>query len=199
MKIAAMTLMAAMVGVAADPKQPQQKLTVYLRDNAAVPLAVRAPALELANQMCATIGVRLEWRGGEPRRTSCPRCIGIELASHTPADLLPGALAYALPYEGAHIRVFYDRVEREVVPSLRTALLAHVLVHEISHILQGIDRHSDIGVMKAHWTKQDYLQMGVQALPFTPEDVVLIQLGLASRASGAPTLAAGDLLPATAQ
>ena len=41
-KIAAMTLMAAMVGVAAEPKQLQQKLTVYLRDNARVPPEVRA-------------------------------------------------------------------------------------------------------------------------------------------------------------
>jgi hypothetical protein len=41
MKIAAMTLMAAMVGMAAEPRQLQQKLTVYLRDNATVPLARR--------------------------------------------------------------------------------------------------------------------------------------------------------------
>jgi expansin (peptidoglycan-binding protein) len=69
-KIAAMTLMAAMVGVAAEPKQPQQKLTVYLRENARVPPEVRAPALDLANKMFATIGIRLDWRSGEPPRTS---------------------------------------------------------------------------------------------------------------------------------
>ena len=183
MKIAAMTLMAAMVGVAAEPKQPQQKLTVYLRDNAAVPLTVRAPALELANKMFGTIGIRLDWRSGEPPRTSSTRPIGIELVKDTPGELLPSALAYTKPYEGLHIRVFYGRIQSEVVPSLRTQLLAHVLVHEIAHILQGIDRHSDSGVMKALWTKQDYRQMGEEALPFAPEDVLLIHLGLAARAS----------------
>jgi hypothetical protein len=30
-----------------------------------------------------------------------------------------------------------------------TFVLAHVLVHEITHILQGIDRHSESGVMKS--------------------------------------------------
>ena len=53
MKIAAMTLMATMAGAAAEPSQPQQNLTVYFRDNTAVPIAVKAPALELANQMFA--------------------------------------------------------------------------------------------------------------------------------------------------
>jgi expansin (peptidoglycan-binding protein) len=56
MKIAAMTLMAAIVGVAAEPRSAKQKLTVYMRDNATVPPEVRAPALDLANKMFATIG-----------------------------------------------------------------------------------------------------------------------------------------------
>ncbi|HTD43653.1 MAG TPA: hypothetical protein VK687_05710 [Bryobacteraceae bacterium] len=196
-KIAAMTLMAAMVGVAAEPKQPQQKLTVYLRDNATVPPEVRAPALDLANKMFATIGIRLEWRGGEPPRTSATRSIGIELATNTPADLLPGALGSAMPYEGVHIRVFYDRIRSDAAP--RSALLAHVLVHEIAHIVQGTDQHSNSGVMKAVWTHQDHVQMRTGALPFTPGDIELIRLGLAARASGAPTLAARDLMPAIAQ
>ena len=181
MKIAAMTLMAAMVGMAAEPRQPQQKLTVYLRDNAAVPITVRASALELANKMFDTIGIRLDWRIGEPPRTSSTRSIGIELARGTPSDLLPGALAHARVYEGVHIRVFYDRVERDFAPGVRAAGLAHVLVHEITHLLQGIDRHSDSGVMKAGWNEQDRLQMRVGTLPFTPQDVLLIHLGVASR------------------
>jgi hypothetical protein len=196
-KIAAMTLMAAMVGVAAEPKQPQQKLTVYLRENVRVPPEVRAPALDLANKMFATIGIRLDWRGGEPPRTSATRPIGIELATDTPTNLLPGALGCAMPYEGVHIRVFYDRIRSDAAP--RSALLAHVLVHEIAHILQGTDQHSNSGVMKAVWTHQDHVQMRTEALPFTPGDVELIRLGLAARASGAPTLAARDLIPAIAQ
>jgi hypothetical protein len=197
MKIAAMTLMAAMVGVAAEPKQPQQKLPVYLRDNARVPPEVRAPALDLANKMFATIGIRLDWRSGEPPRTSSTRPIGIELATDTPANLLPGAVGCAMPYEGVHIRVFYDRLQNDIAP--RSVLLAHVLVHEIAHMLQRTDQHSDSGVMKAVWTHRDHVQMRTEFLPFTPQEVERIHLGLASRASGASTLAARDSIPTIAQ
>jgi hypothetical protein len=197
MKIAAMTLMAAMVGVGAEPKRPQQKLTVYLRESGHVPPEVRGPAVYLANEMFARIGIRLDWRSGEPPRTSSARPIGIELATDTPANLLPGALGSAMPYEGVHIRVFYDRLQSDVAP--RSVLLAHVLVHEIAHILQGTDQHSNSGVMKAVWTHPDHVRMRTEALPLTPQEVERIRLGLASRASGAPTLAARDLIPAIAQ
>jgi hypothetical protein len=182
MKIAAMALMVAMVGVAAEPKQPQ-RVTVYLRDNGVVPPGVEAQALGLANQMFGTIGIRLDWRIGEPPRTQSAQPIFIELATETPANLLPGALAYALPYEGLHIKVFYDRVWGVRDRSVRAMLLAHVLVHEITHVLEGIDRHSDSGVMKARWTGEDYFQMRTGALPFAPQDVALIHLGLAGSGS----------------
>src|ERR1700752_1913879 len=115
-KIAAMTLMAATVGVAGGPKQPQQNLTVYLRENVRVPPEVRAPALDLANKMFAKIGIRLDWRSGEPPPPPATRPIGIEPAANPPANLLPGALGSAMPYEGAHIRVFYDRIQSDVAP-----------------------------------------------------------------------------------
>jgi hypothetical protein len=60
-------------------------------------------------------------------------------------------------------------------------LLAHVLVHEITHILQGVARHSETGIMKAHWTPVDYRQMLVHPLPFAPEDVQLLQLSMEHR------------------
>jgi hypothetical protein len=179
MKIAAMALMAAMVGAAAEPGQSQQRLTVYLLDNASVPPALRLPAMRSAAEMLATIGIRLDWRNGEPRRTSSGRPILIELARRAPATLLPSAFAYALPYEGVHIRVFYDRIERQIAPGLTTAVLAHVLVHEITHVLERVARHSDSGIMKAVWSDEDYLQMRSGPLPFAPEDRELIRLGMA--------------------
>ena len=171
MKIAALMMMTVMAG------QAQQKLAVYLLDNAGVPPTVRLPAMRQATQMFTMIGIRLDWRNGEPHRPSSERPILIELATRTPADLMHGAFAYALPYEGVHIRVFYDRIQRAADSSLTTAVLAHVLVHEIAHILQRITHHSDSGIMKAVWTDRDYLQMRV-GLPFAPEDVALIRLGM---------------------
>ncbi|MCX6629969.1 MAG: hypothetical protein NTW28_20320 [Candidatus Solibacter sp.] len=57
-------------------------------------------------------------------------------------------------------------------------LTAHVLVHEIAHVLQRIDRHSDSGVMKAHWSQADYEVMARKPLPLAAEDIILIRRGL---------------------
>jgi hypothetical protein len=128
--------------------------------------------------MLRKIGVTLIWVDSK----SCPpEGIHITLTGQTPATLQPGALAYALPYEGTHIRVFRDRIEANQ-PALVPHLLAHVLVHEIIHILEGCTRHSDRGVMKAHWNGVDFAQMLWGELPIAQEDIDLVHVGIEKRA-----------------
>lgn len=161
-------------------------------DNGAVPPRVLHLAEGIADGMFATAGVRIEWRGHSPEGSRLPGgALAIGLAVHTPATFLPGALAFARVYEGVHIHVFCDRLER-LAPGVKLAapLLGHVLVHEITHMLEGIDRHSETGVMKAHWNARDYADMAANPLPFTPVDVTLIQLGLAARVRGETFVAA---------
>jgi hypothetical protein len=147
-------------------------------------LSITNQAKAIAALMFADIGVKIEW---QHRRRDCyPRpeeTILINISMDSPASLLPGALAYARPYEGAHIEVFYDRILKIVEPRRQLSLLAHVLVHEVSHILQGVNRHSEVGLMKPAWNESDYVQMSWKPLPFAPEDVKLIQLGLDARTS----------------
>jgi hypothetical protein len=187
MKITRMTMMAAlmagmapgMVGAAPPGGQPQQKLSVYLRDRANVDLRVYVPAKALAGEMFAKIGISVDWGKGEPTGDSLQPPIFIELVRGTPENRMPGALAYALPFEGAHITVFFDRIEKR---SDARILLAHVFVHEITHLLQGVSRHSDAGVMKARWTGRDFGEMQIRPLPFTQFDVDLIYSGMAQPA-----------------
>jgi hypothetical protein len=155
--------------------QAEQRVTVYVQDGAIVRGQTLARAEGLAGEMFANAGVRINWRVGRPNGEA----ITVEM-SDIPSSYHPGALAFALPYQGFHITVFYDRIHKKFTPDLQPALLAHVLVHEITHVLQGVDRHSETGVMKAHWTTADYAQMLAKPLPFTDWDVELIQHGLAS-------------------
>jgi hypothetical protein len=60
-------------------------------------------------------------------------------------------------------------------------LLAHVLVHEITHVLEGISRHSATGIMKDRWDDNDYSEMRRKPLRFAQEDVNLIYDGLKAR------------------
>jgi hypothetical protein len=137
-------------------------------------------AQSIASHIFAEAGVRIKWQFGEPRHREQDVPIIITVSSNTPETLAPRALAYAHVFEGVHISVFCDRIRNTVHGSdrLGTFLLAHVMAHEIVHILEGIDRHSEAGLMKASWTKKEIEEMSVQPLSLAPEDVRLIHIGL---------------------
>jgi hypothetical protein len=59
--------------------------------------------------------------------------------------------------------------------ALAEAQLAYVMAHEIGHVLQGVSRHSQEGVMKAHTPNAHAL---TSKLRFAHEDVSLIHSGL---------------------
>jgi hypothetical protein len=178
MKIMTIVAMTSVVGMSAPA---ERTMTVYAVDNGLNTRGVLYQAQQRAAKMFAEVGVRLDWRTGRPSVNQVERdpVIVVSLAEHAPAGYSPEALASAKVYEGVHITVFWDRVAGLSRFAQPAVVLAHVLVHEITHIVQGVNRHSETGVMKAHWTPEDYRAMSSKPLPFTPVDVQLIQLGLA--------------------
>ena len=181
MRLTAMVMMmAATVAAvwAAENGQDQRKVTVCAERGSAGPVANAAEVL--ASRMFAEIGVQIDWRAAD----SCAgfgNALTVSISDNTPANQLPGALAYALPYEGTHIVVFYDRIKGQVDCAVVPMFLAHVLVHEITHILQRVCRHSASGVMKARFDYTDHFKMKRKSLGFTKEDIDLIHIGLAWR------------------
>lgn len=192
MKILAMMAMT----VAMETSVRADDVTVYVQGLSVVPAPMLGRARGLANEIFAGVGVKIDWYTGQPPRSqrSPQTPIVIEMTTGTPRERLPGALAFALPYEGVHIDVFYDRVHEATEPQLTPNVLAHVLVHEITHILQGTCRHSDTGIMKARWNHNDYMEMRLKPLSFTEEDVQLIRFGVAERANETLIAAAPSLL-----
>ena len=131
-----------------------------------------------AAQIFARIGVRIVW--GTVGRSPLPvDAIVVDLGSAT--EECPGALACAKPFEGVHVKVFSGRLRQVAPRGAAPALLAHVLVHEITHILEGTKHHSVEGVMKACWDRSDLEQMSRRPLQFTDIDVQLIRMGMALR------------------
>jgi hypothetical protein len=177
MKITGVTVMAAMVGTtvwAGAIPAAERQVTVCMSQTENLGLENQAKVV--ASDIYAAIGVKILWHS--PRQ--CPaEAILITSSNDVPPGLLPGALAYAMPFEGAHIVVFYDRVKNR--PGSVSCLLGHVIAHEVAHILQGLKRHSESGIMKAQWTGADYRQMTWEPLQFTDEDVMLIYGGLKVR------------------
>jgi hypothetical protein len=192
MKIATMTMWAAMAGAFsqsdAAAQTEDQSVTVCVEKGAG--FGVLPLAQQIASKMFAEAGVTVDWRRGV---AGCPaQGILISLSDRAPADVPSDAMAYALAYEGSHIVIFFDRLQRRVQAAQISALLAHVLVHEVTHILQGISRHSGQGIMKAHWDGPDYQVMRFKPLSFTAEDIELIHRGLAERAVRAASRRAAD-------
>ena len=193
MRTAAMVMaLLAVIGTeVGQAKQTEKQTVVVYVENGLAPMSVVRQAQGMAGKLFAGIGVTIDWRRGVPEDNSSPqeRALAVRMASETPRNYLPAAVAASQPYEGVHITVFYDRVASRFqhhrsplqAQALTSRLLAHVLVHEVSHMLQGISRHSPSGVMKAVWTPEDYRQMERRMLPFAPEDVHLIHGGAQAR------------------
>ena len=151
-------------------------VTVYVAAGAA-PFGLQAKAL--AGSMFAAAGVRVAWRNGIPKPDAMGGLVvGVRFDEAPARDYRPGALAVAYPFaQGSRgITVFYDRVLATARASgvEEYRVTAHVLVHEITHVLERIDRHSESGVMKAHWSRDDYAEMARTPLPFAEEDLAWI-------------------------
>jgi hypothetical protein len=182
MTIAAVAVVALLMAAGARGKSgTERQVAVYLDNSIVVPFLVRGQAERLASKMFAGIGVTLNFRSAP--KASETEVIVIEFVDITPARLLPGAWADARTYEGVHIRVFWDRLR---LPRCSPQLLAHVMVHEITHILQGVARHSAEGIMNLRWTDEERSALERKPLGFTEADVDLIHRGMDARGARAP-------------
>jgi hypothetical protein len=182
----AMTMILTMTGALAASAQDADKVLVCVNSGSyelnPSNFVVLTHAERITSGMFKSAGVALEWHYAglaacrKPQQT---KTIMLGFSTNTPPNLYLGALAHALPYEGVHIVVLLDRIVMKAAePAQVSSLLAHVMTHEITHLLQGISRHSETGVMKARWDSHDFLQMTRAPLPFTPEDINLIHRGL---------------------
>ncbi len=174
-------ILATVVGATAGEYPNSGRPAVLVCLNPWTNIVIVRNAEAAASRIFAEIGVELRW---QPDLRYCTREHGgivITLTEGTP-NRHPGALAYASPYEGVHIVVYFDRVREAESPANVPTLLSHVMAHEIAHILQGADQHSREGIMKRRWESADYMQMRKGSLRFSSEDILLIQHGLDRRA-----------------
>jgi hypothetical protein len=150
------------------------------------------PGRALASAIFDRIGVRLIWHRGElpvaksAGRTDTSRPVfGIRTVDHRLESAAPGALASAriVGSSGTEIVAYKDRLQRFLADSgsLSREAAAYVLAHELAHVMQGVARHSDSGIMKAIWSSKDCDAMASHQLAFTRLDIELIHQGLAEQ------------------
>lgn len=172
--VAVITLVLVAEAVAAGSIREDVKLVVCL--NGGVPGLILQRATRIASRMYAGIGIPIEWQYGA-RHCADGSGFLIRFADRAPMSASEGALASAKPWAGTVFDIYYMRVTERVQPSQVEHVLAHVIVHELGHMLQATGSHSDEGVMKANWTTSDYREMCKSPLEFTEHDVQLIHKG----------------------
>jgi len=128
------------------------------------------------------IGVHLRWSCGHSRDTS-RRPIAIHLVDRTDPAFLKGALGFARPFarDGVLVTIFYDRVDDlQRGRDSMGLILGHTIAHELTHVLEGEDRHSEDGIMRSRWDDHDFQSMRMRTLYFTRDDVSAIYRNLAT-------------------
>jgi hypothetical protein len=172
----------AAIGAAGGQHERNDRTVAIYWGDAGIDSHLSIAAKTVTTRIFADV-VRLEWHAGiRPGRRQQPDAIVVDTALETDSRFLPGAMAFANMFGANRITILFDRVKRSTTPDNRSTVLGHVLAHEITHILQNIDRHSDWGLMKHHWSRDDYSEMSWRPLPLTAADVELIDAGLRRRA-----------------
>lgn len=156
-------------------------ISVQLRGGAEVSSPTVNHARATAARIFTQAGFGLEWCTSPKKCSDWPDRVIVTLEPHAPTQLSGFVLAGAQVFEGRNIRIYLDRLRASVSKSRVPALLAHVLVHEITHILQACDRHARTGVMKARWDDADYAAMERAPLAFTSGDIDLVRAGFSRR------------------
>jgi len=125
---------------------------------------------QAAAHIFSSIGVELRWSCDE----RAPNAISIRLAARVPKQFGKETLAYAFPFarQGVRITVFYHRLEPlfEEHQGYAGSIFGHVLAHEIAHVLERVDSHSQTGIMRGRWDENDFVSMKFNAFRFAPED-----------------------------
>jgi len=165
-------------------KRGAPEVIVYVaQDNFSVGVLRRAELT--AVRILSSIGVPIVFRDGEEPRVAEGAVVRIEmhLDGRVPPSFHPGAMAYSTPFadSGARIHVLCDRVLSPSRDAGTGSLLGHVMAHEIAHILERSDRHSEEGIMKAQFAGADFQQMISGLLRFDPTDTDLIHSALEGR------------------
>jgi hypothetical protein len=162
-------------------------VTVYVRTDAIAPTGMVSLAEAKTTAIFRTIGVPMRWRAGappsKPLDNACGAPLVIRIENSDDARVSSEALAYAMPFvdSGTCIHILLDRVLRSSVKSQAPEVLAYVLAHEITHVLERVDRHSKEGIMKAHWDRADFRRMECTGLAFAADDIEMIHSGIAQR------------------
>jgi hypothetical protein len=183
-------LITAVMLAAGDAEQLQ--ITVY--DKARLPQQVHATVADEVRRIFREAAISIEWIAGDPEASEASvmiyqpsrkgreledacrarRDIALDIVPVAPPALRSTVLGMAQPLArtGLNVRVFNDHVQKasEREHGVPAIVLAHVVAHEIGHVLLRSGVHDRRGLMAEVWTQNEYERMEKGILLFTDDE-----------------------------
>lgn len=126
-----------------------------------------------------------------PAACAGKRSISLRIAANAPPDNDRKEVGFSLPFApaGVNVVVYFDRVlqlsGRTGVPL--PILLAHVIAHEIGHVLLKTEKHTSSDLMTDTWRSPQFARMRHRGLLFSRSQSIQIRDLLAARCTtGSP-------------
>jgi hypothetical protein len=145
------------------------QLAVVVHNDARVPAQVIQEAEGITERIYGEAGIVLVWRdhtGLAPDSNELSVRI-VPCSLNLPGEDF-GIAFVGTDGRGVQADVFYSGIERLADNSAvkPAQLLGHVMAHELGHLLLGMNSHSSLGIMQAHWAGRQLRQMSTGALKF---------------------------------
>ena len=174
----------------ADPVRPQP-LNIYLYNKARVPSGVLTLAEESATRIFRLSGVQAIWVNCSIGGSDGTNCAGARQPSDIIVQIVPetrqlkgdvfGVAFLGKDGAGQYTDIYYNRLE-ELRRDWKVALeevLAHVIAHEIGHLLLGLNAHSNMGIMRGVWETDELRRLERGRLFFSSEQAERMKRRLA--------------------
>ena len=176
-------------------------ITVKVLNSAKVPSVILQKGQAVAGEIFREAGIELRW-------TQCPcepspdvmsfylRIIP-KLFGSTMSEFRSDHLGFAAVNEegGELATIFYDRIESQTRGGDPSSLLGLATAHELGHLLLGSNAHTDEGIMRPRWTREDRSPAHRGSFRFSPEQSQTMRHRLVKSLALANGLAAESVRP----
>lgn len=179
------------VGAQTSPGNPQVTVSVY--NDSDISDRTLLEAERIATRVFRQAAIDVEWvnirhsretTSGDPQASQTALTLRVVPSPLTLTTAAFGVAFLAKDGSGHYADVFYTPVQKLCAVSNVSAstLLAHVMAHEIGHLLLGSNAHAPLGMMRAHWESGDLRRAAMGELLFTSEQSQRMRGRLLTRA-----------------
>jgi hypothetical protein len=170
-------------GFAIEP-QPKSQVIINVYNDAQVSEDTLVQAEQEATRVFRHAGIDNVWvecKSSIPDRIHAAECESLGGPRHLALRIVPwspklrdsvlGTAFLSAEGEGTYSNVFYAAVQKlhnDCHVSL-AGVLAHVMAHEVGHLLLGTNAHSPTGIMRPSWQGREFRSIVMGTLLFTSQ------------------------------